>query len=326
MASMTRAELRAELKRIARIGANVSSTMLNSWLYEAVKKLQDETRWLEKTVIFYIREYFTLNTNEGFKLTVGSSSHVINLTTAVTDVSGSQLASYLQSEIQSSGKFNSTSITVSYSTSNRKFTITASTSVTGIAISHPDYSTSVPYDCSYKLFGLTDPQTSANTYTITGDAAPWCTSEYPLPSDFLYVKEVRYDEKSYPLEAASYKDRNIYTGTPKYYYIKNGRLGLIPQPTSGGKKVQLDYYYLPADFASDSSTHPFPETFNYAIIYYAAMLYKDYQQDDNGMAKFLSMYEREKKFIISRKGSRRGGGIYILGGTRRGWDPRTYNL
>lgn len=326
MASMTRAQLRAELKRAARIGANVSTTMLDDWLYEAVKKLQNETRWLEKTVVFYIREYFTLNTNEGFKLTVSSSSHVINLSTAVTDISGSQLASYLQSEIQSSGNFNSTGITVSYSTSDRKFTITASTGTTAIVIKHPDYSTSINYDCSYKLFGLTDPQSSADTYTITGDAAPWCTSEYPLPSDFLYVKEIRYDEKSYPLEAASYKDRNIYTGVPKYYYIKNSRLGLIPQPTSGGKKIQLDYYYLPSDFTSDSDTHPFPESFNYAIIYYAAMLYKDYQGDDNGMAKFLSMYEREKKFILSRKGSRIGGGVYILGGTNKGYDPRRYNL
>jgi len=326
MASMTRAELRAEVQRLGRVGKNVSTSILDDWIYEAVKKLQDETLWLSKKIVYYVREYFTLNTNEGFNLQVGSSAYDIALTTAVIDISGEDLASYLYSEISATGKFNSTSIAVSYSTSSRKFTITADTGIAAIVISHPDYSTSILYDASYKLFGITDDASSADTYTITGDVAPYCTSEYPLPSDFLSVKEVRYDDKNYPLQPEIFKDRDTGTGTPSNYYIDNGYLGITPQPTEGGKKIELDYYYLPSDFASDSAVHPFPEIFNYAIIYYAISLYKDYLHDDNEMMKYLAKYEGEKRKIMSRKRARLGGGINLFDRSRTRYDPRRYNL
>jgi len=326
MASMTRAELRAEVQRLGRMGKNIGTTILNDWIYEAVKKLQDETLWLRKKIVYYVREYFTLNTNEGFNLQVGSSAYDIALTTAVTSINGEDLASYLYSEISATGKFNSTSISVSYSTSSRKFTITASTGTTAIVISHPDYSTSILYDASYKLFGITDNKSSADTYTITGDEAPYCTSEYPLPSDFLSVKEVRYDDKKYPLQPETFKSRDTGTGTPANYYIENGYLGITPQPTEGGKKIILDYYYLPSDFASDSAVHPFPETFNYAIIYYAVSVYKHYLHDDNGMMKYLALYEVEKEKILSRKRAQLGGGINLFKRNQAYYDPRRYNL
>ena len=103
---------------------------------------------------------------------------------------------------------------------------------------------------------------SASTQTYTGDTIPYGYGEYPLPSDFMKVKEVRYDGKNYPLRYSIYKDRDTGTGTPSHYYIYDDRFGLTPAPTSGGYLIEFDYYYLPADFSGDTATSPFDEIFD----------------------------------------------------------------
>ena len=322
MASMTRAELRSELIRQARIGSNVATAVLDGWLYEAVKTLQKDTKWLEKTRYYYVREYFSMDTNEAFGIRLTSATgvnHIIRIATAKKDITGASFAEMLSTVLVALVP----GTTISFSTANFKFSIDISlTASTGMIIGPPDYDTTAPYSACYKLFGVQN-KTSVNLTTYTGAVAPFCTSEYPLPSDFIYLKEVRYGEKKYPMMPIIYKGRDYNTGTPGYYYIRGSKLGLVPQPTETGNIINLVYYYLPADFSGDSAVHPFDEGFNYAIIYYAAYLYKLHQEDNTNMLKFRNLYEAEKIKINQLKSARVGGAIDMFG-RGRGYDPRRY--
>ena len=144
----------------------------------------------------------------------------------------------------------------------------------------------------------------------------------------MKVKEVRYDGKNYPLRYCIYKDRDTGTGTPSHYYIYDDRFGLAPAPTSGGHVIEFDYYYLPADFAADTSTSPFDEIFDYAIIWYAVSLYKRHQEDVNGLLLAEAKYQDEILKMSQRKQARSGGAIDMLdrGLYRDTWDPRRYRF
>jgi len=334
MASMTRATLRAELIKQARIGSNVDTDVLDDWLYEAVKELQRDIWWLEKRRHYYVREYFSIGTDEGFGVILSTATGTINVirsATAYSDITGSSMAQLISTLWESI--VGDTGVYASYSTADRKFSLTIDSGVynsTALAICPPSYDANALYDMSYKIFGFADGQSSVATLAsgsnivYKGDTAAFCTSEYPLPSDFLKVKEVRYEEKTYPLRPCIYKDRDTGTGTPSRYYIRGGYLGLTPQPTTGGALVQLDYYYLPADFSADASTHPFDPVFDFVIIYKAAELYKSYLEDMNGMLKFRAKYEDEKLKALQLKGARKGGAINMFdrGKYKSTYDPR----
>jgi hypothetical protein len=322
MASMTRAELRSELIRQARIGSNVATAVLDGWIYEAVKTLQKDTKWLEKTRYYYVREYFSIGTNEGFGVRLSAATGtnlIVRVATAQTDKGGTSFAEMLSTALVTLAS----GTRVSFSTASFKFGIDISSNAsTGFIIGPPDYDSTAAYSACYKLFGIENSASVSNT-TYTGSIAPWCTSEYPLPTDFYYVKEVRYGEKKYVLMPIIYKGRDYNTGVPTYYYIRGGRLGLVPQPTDGGAAIQLDYYHIPADFTGDSVVHPFDEICNYALIYYASYLYKLHQEDNTNMLKFRNLYEAEKMKINQLKSARVGGAIDMFG-RGRGYDPRRY--
>lgn len=328
MASMTRAELRVELIKQARIGANVSTTTLDTWLYEAIKQAQRDTRWLDKTRYLYVREYFSNATNEGFGIRLSAATgtnNIIRVATAQVDISGASFAEMLSTSLVA----KATGSQITFSTGTFKFSIDISSNAsTGFILGPPDYDSTCVYSNTFKLFGL-ESYTSVSGTTYNGTVCPWCTSEYPLPTDFLYVKEVRYGNNKHPLIPIIYKGRDFVTGTPQYYYIKGSgersvnKLGLVPQPTTGGEVIKLDYYHIPPDFPADGTVHPFDEIFNYALIYYAAFLYKTHQEDNTNMLKFLNLYKQEIVKLSQLKGARIGGAIDMMR-RGRGNDPRTY--
>lgn len=323
MASMTLSALRAELIRQGRIGSNVSTTVLNAWIYEAVKQLQKDVRFLEKSRSYYVREYFSMGTDEGFEvqLSTAFASLVVGVDTGQTDVNGATFAEMLSTALVTLA----TGTQVTFSTETFKFTIDiSSNAATAFRVSPPQYDSTAVYNACYKLFGIENTATTTGQ-SYTGSIAPWCTSEYPLPSDFLYVKEVVYGNDNFPLTPIIYKGRDYNTGTPSYYYIRGNKLGLVPQPTDGGASITLVYYYIPADFAGDTTVHPFDEVYNYAIVYYAAYLYKLHQEDNTNMLKFRNLYEQERIKASQTKNARVGGALDMFG-RGRGYDPRKYPL
>ena len=323
MATMTVAQLGAELIRIARIGPNVSSTVLAAWLNEAIDRFQYDTKILESTRYYYVREYFSPGTDEGFgvRLTAATGTNlVVRLDSGYTNINGATFAEALSTALVALA----TGSQVTFSTSNFKFTVDISSNAsTGFYLGPPDYSTSAVYSNLYKVFGI-DNLTSVDAQTYTGAVSPWCTSEYPLPDGFMGVKEVRYGNNKYPLSPCVYKNRNYGTGVPNSYYIRGKYIGFVPQPTDGGTVIQLDYYTMPAEI-SVGDQQPFGEEYDYAIIYYAAYLYKLHQEDNTGMLKFKSLYEEMRLKAIQQKGARIGAPQDLFG-RGRGYDPNRYPI
>jgi hypothetical protein len=266
---------------------------------------------------------------------------MIGLTTAQTNVSGSVLATALEGEwnttnwgTSTGSRAADTGIAVSYSTANRKFTVTSQSATytsTGIIIYPPLYANSTGTyginDLTYKLFGITGQKSSASTYAYTGDVAPYCMSEYPLPSDFFRIKEIRYDDKTYPLKRIAYRDRDTGTGVPYSYYITDSHFGLVPEPEDGAKIIEFDYYYIPATIATGSGTdtteYEYPNEYDYALIWYAVYLYSWSIKDDRGMNYSMGMYEREKVKMKQDKEGKGGSAIKVGGFYRE--DVRRYN-
>ena len=339
MASMTREALRNEVIRLGRVGSNVVDSVLNAWLYEAVKKFQDDVLWLEQTRYYYVREIFNLDMTEGIGVRLSTATGTLNIygrtsiNSTYANMSGDQLSSVWTSAWEV--EFDDTGVYTSWSTATLKMSLLISTLVydsTGLFVGPPAYSTKAwVYDYSYRMFGITA-ETSADDTSYTGSIPPFCTSEYPLPPDFLYVKEATYDGKTTPLIPTIYKSRDKGTGVPSHYYIRGNLIGVTPQPTTGGKTLRLDYYYIPADFAipiadgdADDAVHPFPSNFDYAIIYYAIFLYKQNQDDTAGELKFRAKYEEEKIKAKQRKNARIGGAIDMMN-RQSHFDHRRYNF
>lgn len=341
MASMTRSELRAQVRRLGRVGSNVANSILDTWLYEAVKKFQIDVKWLEQTRYYYVREMFNLAMTEGLQIrattqpaleyTFGRST----LHSTWANMSGAQLSSIWTSAWET--EFDEIGIDVSWDTAALKFTVELITSAfasTGFWIGPPAYTTKDwQYDYSYKMFGITA-ETSSDEVTYTGSIPPFCTSEYPLPPDFLYVKEARYGNKRFPLQPTIFKNRDdSQTGTPTHYYIRGNYIGVTPQPTDAGRTLRLDYYYEPADFAipiadgdADDALQPFPAEFDFAIIWYTIYLYKNNQDDTQGELKALAKYEQERMKATQKKQARIGGAIDLEYRGSSYNDPRRFNL
>lgn len=341
MASMTRSALRDQVRRLGRVGSNVADSILNTWLYEAVKKFQDDVLWLDQTRSYYVREMFTLAMTEGLQVRLTTDADLeytygrSTIQSTFANMSGAQLSSIWTSAWET--EFDDTGIYTSWSTATLKMTIGISTEVfdsTGFYIGPPAYTTKDwQYDYSYKMFGITA-ETSSDEVTYTGSIPPFCTSEYPLPPDFLYVKEARFSDKRYPLLPTIYKSRNdSQTGTPSHYYIKGNFIGVTPQPTDAGRTLRLDYYYEPADFTApiadgdaDDALQPFPAVFDFALIWYAIYLYKNNQDDTQGELKASAKYEREVQKAKQRNQARVGGSIDLEYRGNRYYDPRRFNM
>ena len=328
MASADRETLRDQAIRLGRIGSNVSTTILNGWIYEATKRLQYDTKWLAKTRNYYVREYFSVGTDEGIGVILDTATGTVNVIgsdTAYTNITGSSMAQLLSTQWENI--VGDTGFYFSYSTADRTFTAAMSTATytsTGFLIGNPDYDTTYIYGLSYKLLDLTDWSSYSET-SNEFDPPSFATSEYPLPSDFLSAIESRYDDKSYPLRTGGFKMRDYGTGTPSFMYVRDNYFGLVPQPTSVGKVIEFNYNYIPADYSADSSTHPFPEEFDFAIVYYTVALYRHSLDDLTGALKWESKYEEEKIKAKQRKRARVGGGTSLIN-KGKSYDPRRYNL
>jgi len=195
---MNRGDLRNKARILGRIPEGVTDEVVDGFLDEACRQLQKDVMLLTKHVAFNVHEKFSLSTADAFNLTMATASgYLVNakdvvLSTAQTDATGAEIASALQAIIQASG-IGATATTVTYDEDTRIFTIEASaeTGVTSIKVTDPA-AHGTYYDSSYLLFNQNAGTTATGT-TFAGDAAPFCTSEYLLPSDFLEVFELIYN-------------------------------------------------------------------------------------------------------------------------------------
>lgn len=110
---------------------------------------------------------------------------------------------------------------------------------------------------------------NATTPTIAG------TQEYGLPTDFIASNLVRYNnqtlKKTDRLELKRWNNTNpMSSGTPAFYYLYWGNLGMYPIPTTTGT---IDFEYLKRlPTLSSTQDSLFPVDFDDAIALYASYI------------------------------------------------------
>ncbi|MGQ9610033.1 MAG: hypothetical protein ACUVWN_12060 [bacterium] len=331
----TRAELRIKVRERARAGSNVSDNTINDYLNKAAKQFQADTKLLTRKISFNVRPRFYMHTNEAFNLTmhIADDGYLVNakdvaLSTAKEDVSGSELASALQSVIRGT-EIGATRTNVSFDENSRQFTIDASnetSTIDKIEIKYP--ANTEYYDASYKLFGNAQ---SASGSKFIGDPAPFCTSEYRLPADFLEIEEVMYE--NHPLAPEIFRGRSNSSGTPKNFSIYTRYnssniteayqyMFVTPQPITIGNRFDVVYNpeasIIPNGSAYDSYTYDFSSQWDEALIYYSCYLYKLDEDEYQSALMFRGMYETEVEKAINQKSMRVGGAFDMMDRGRRG--------
>lgn len=324
-----RSALRSRVRERGRLGDNVSDTTIDAYLNSAAKQFQHDTKLIAKPYSFNVRSKFTVLTTDAFNLTMGTSGGG-NLVDGIdvvlgsnqVDVSGATLASALQSAIQGSA-VGATATTVSFSESTRKFTLNGSAesaTVTSFEIAYPS---SASYaDDSYWLFG--DAVTSSDD-SFAGAPAPYCTSEYKLPTDFYWMEEVIYDGKEdRPLKPEIRRGRSHLTGTPSHYSINTRQnpatsaqswqyVTFTPQPTTAGKRFDIMYNpearTITTGTAQDGQVYEFGDIYDEALIYYAVYLAQLDAEDMEKALTFKGLYTMKVDEGIQDRDMRIGGGL-----------------
>ena len=287
---MIRSALRDKVRIMGRITGSVASSVIDACLNEAAVMFARDTKVLHKNVAYAIAETFTLGTDEAFKLTIATagSGYIVNgvdvvLGTAQSNVTGTALATALQAIIQASG-VGASNTTVSYAAATRKFTITATaeSSVASISIATPA-DPATYYECAYKLFEVLTSETQS-AESFVGGASPYCQSERKLPTDFLAIDEIIYDNNyDSPLAPEIYWGRTpSLSGKPVAYNIRRKSDGeyihISAHPGTKGTRVELEYVYKPATIATgsagDATSYPFNASYDYALIHYAIYMLK----------------------------------------------------
>ena len=330
MAGTARSDLRQYVRERARLGSNISDSTVDNYLNRAALQFQRDSLLIVDFIVLTVRSYFTLRTNEAFSLTIDSVLSATDIVVAsdIVDGSGDDVASALQTAIQSAG---ATATTVSWDEDNGSFTIDASgeTGAGAITISYP--SNRNYYDSSYKLFGKT---TSSTTNVFTGSMAPFYTSEYPLPDDFFEIEEVIYNERWWdPLKPEIYRGRDYVTGIPKHYSIYSKRdpttnassksyIRFTPQPLSIGARFDIAYNpeakTIPTGAAYDNYTFDFPVGWDEALILYASYLAKMGNNDYQEALTFKALYDDIKDEAINFRSKRVGSAFDMMERGRQG--------
>ena len=325
---MNRGDLRDQVREIGRFNANIASSVIDGWLNSAAIQFAKDSKILTDTRSLVITEVFQLATNEAFSLALATASGYlvsatdVVLATALENKTGAEVATALQAIIQASG-VGASNTTVSYASATRMFTIDASeeSGVTAITVAVPVDPLSY-YDVAYKLFAVLQTDTESASAWI-GGPAPFCQSERKLPSNFVAMDEVVFDDNyGSPLRPEIYKGRSHGGGTPRFYSIHSKGDGeyikFTDHPTTKGQRVELHYYKKPdaitTGSAGDTSSYPFKVDYDYAIIHYAIYIGKLPENVEMALAH-RALYNQIAEEAQIDDLSRMGGGIDM---TQRG--------
>lgn len=130
------------------------------------------------------------------------------------------------------------------------------------------------------------------TAAISGDAG------YELPSNFMYIARVTYDNrllrerKLRDLDLQSNSVDSVGSGTPEYYYIWSNTLYLHPAPSSTGSG-NLDIWYVsrPESLVSNADEPEIPDHMHEDIVRYCLARAKELDEDYEAAVLFEADYE-----------------------------------
>lgn len=245
---------------------------------------------------------FDLYDNMAFALTITGGSNVIDADVVVTDSStndltGSQAAAELQSQIQAAG---ASTATVTWS--DFAFTVD---SVDGTSISITSPSSSSYSDATDLLFGGA---VSATASSVTGGFPEGCTVECDLNADVVTVQQVFWDQ--YPLQQAPevYVIEPTTVGTPAYYHIKGKKLRLYPVP-SEQKRLTVRYKGIPTptslgDLNGSTAVDTVPSEYHMALVYRVASELAAMNYEMKVSDRYMYLYRRQVSMYLTRYNNR----------------------
>lgn len=270
-------------ERMARVSPNAvtlatTSDVTRMYLNEGMREFAKRTHGIAIEDRIALTPRFDIEANYAIKFqTQGSknalaSTNIYVASTSLSLASGSSVASYLQTAINAavSTSLGSGSITVNWSASSWQFYVSCGSTATSVYFGSPTGNVTL-VDAS-PVLGLSG---EVATSTFTGAVPEDCTLRASLPSGFLEIQYVEWDNE--PLAVAPFVNfmSPESQGTPTHYAIQNKEIRLFPTPPEQ-KKFVIRYKGAPTDISTDgtddSSTCALPEEVHMAPVYYAAAM------------------------------------------------------
>jgi hypothetical protein len=292
MANMTLDEMIIAARRMARVK---SSSHDNNTVGELINQGQRQFAvdvhglWDEKYIDIIPK--FNVDDNWYYRLITDAASATLQFSdSAAYDVTGSTMASYITSCLQTS--FGNSSVT--WDPSTWRFTLIVPTA-TSIEIAEAT-ETSYVRNKVEAFFGGTGTQ---STTDYLGDFPEDCTVRASLPSGFLSMEHVEWDGDSVPPAPFEITISPEWFGTdPMYYSVAEKEIRFWPVPSSA-KDCHIFYKKMPDDFGNASATGSgsmsasatLDREFQYAPVYWAASQIADEngepQRADRWMGKYI---------------------------------------
>ena len=241
---MTLSKVISKARELSRTSTTKTDTTVMEWVNDALIQFSKDIHVQQKEAYLSISPRFDIATNMAIRVTITGGANALTATdvvicaTSANDQTGTQVATALQTAIRAAIGVGAT-LTVAWSTTTWKFTVDAVDS-TAIVIGSPS---AIIYDDATELLGLSD----SDTTSITGSMPEDCTVEADLPSDFLSILSVEWDNDK--LRDTEWPDSPERFGTPVFYSISGKKIRLDPAPESQGKFF-IRYKYIPTQFTT----------------------------------------------------------------------------
>jgi hypothetical protein len=306
---MTVANQITYVKRLARADSgyltetdtdDVARRYINTGVEEFVKAAHGPT----KEDYIDITPEFDTRTTWYIRLTITAGTNAIVATdVAVTttnrdNVSGTTVASDLQTTIRAALGGGGASLTVVWSTTTWRFTID-SIDGTDIKIEAPSGITFI--DATQSLFGRTG---ASGAQTWVSNFPEDCTIVADLPSDFYKINFAEWDKRRlYQIPFAFFMSPGTHSNLVDYYAIEGKRIYISPS-ASERKLFKLRYEYFPAsitlDGTADATTScPLSHEDHMAVVYYATGMVLDETFESDESNRMLQRFnDQASKYRI----------------------------
>jgi hypothetical protein len=241
---MTLAQAITKARELSRTSTTKTDTTVMGWVNEALIQFSKDIHVQQKEAYPTISPRFDIATNMAIRITITGGTNALVVTdvvicaTSANDQTGTQVATALQTALRAAIGVGA-NLTVTWSTTTWLFTVNAVNS-TVIVIEEPS---AIIYDDATTLLGLND----TGTTSIIGSMPEDCTVEVDLPTDFLEILSVEWDD--IPLTPCEWPESPERFGTPSYYSIYGKKIRLDPSPDHQGKFF-IRYKYIPTQFTT----------------------------------------------------------------------------
>ncbi|MHA2067436.1 MAG: hypothetical protein ACXABY_23975, partial [Candidatus Thorarchaeota archaeon] len=283
---MTLQEAIDNTRVLARDDTIATSTIVEH-LNEGVAEFANSIHGLDAESYLRVIPKFDTDVMMAFRVITNAVSATISLL-AQTDATGTTIATDIDTQLAGAGVTGTTI----WSTTTWTFSISIPTA-TSFQIASPSDDSTYYTDAIPTLFGGGSTVASA---TWLGGFPEDCTVMTEMPSDFMSVRYVEWDNN--PLTPAPF-DMFLspeLRGRPSHYAVKNKELWLYPVP-SEQKELHVWYKAKPATMTTASASAAsltFGAEYNYGPVYYAVATMYDTYGENKQADRFHARYLKKK--------------------------------